>query len=58
VKIRKFVHKGLNQLYTEGNSKGEPPETAKKLRKMFAFMDSTEDPEELRSLAAWKPHTH
>ena len=28
-----------------------------KLRKMFAFLDDMEDPEELRALTAWKVHT-
>jgi proteic killer suppression protein len=28
-----------------------------KLRKMFAFLDDMKDPEELRTLAAWKVHT-
>ena len=34
-----------------------PPETADKLRKMLAYLDNMEDPEELRALAAWKVHT-
>lgn len=29
----------------------------KKLRKMFAFVDGMKDPDELRSLTAWKAHT-
>ena len=33
------------------------PDAAAKLRKMFAFLDDMEDPEELRSLPAWKAHT-
>jgi proteic killer suppression protein len=57
VKIRNFLHKGLQRLYSEGNAKGVPPDTVDKLRKMFAFLDSMEDPDELRSLTAWKPHT-
>jgi proteic killer suppression protein len=57
VKIRSFVHKGLRRLYAEGSAKGVPPDTADKLRKMLAYLDDIEDPEELRSLAAWKAHT-
>ncbi len=45
VRIRNFVHKGL------------PPETVDKLRKMLAFLDDMQDPEELRALAAWRVHT-
>jgi toxin HigB-1 len=50
VKIRSFVHKGLKRLYVDGVTKGVPPDTADKLRKMFAFLDNMNDPEELRAL--------
>jgi proteic killer suppression protein len=56
VKIRNFVHKGLKRLYTEDGAKGVPPDSADKLRKMFAFLDDMEDPEELRAFPAWKVH--
>ena len=57
MKIRNFVHKGLKRLYTEDGAKGVPPDTVDKLRKMLAFLDDMEDPEELRALTAWKAHT-
>lgn len=57
MKIRSFVHKGLKRLYAEDSAKGVPPDTVDKLRKMFAYLDDMEDPEELRALAAWKAHT-
>jgi proteic killer suppression protein len=57
VKIRNFTHKGLKRLYSEGSAKGVPPDTVDKLRKMLAYLDNMEDPEELRALASWKPHT-
>lgn len=57
MKIRSFAHKGLKRLYEDGSTKGVPPDTADKLRKMFAFLDTMQDPEELRVLTAWKPHT-
>lgn len=57
MKIRGFVHKGLKRLYEEDNAKGVPPDSADKLRKMFAFLDEMEDPEELRALPSWKVHT-
>ena len=56
VRIRSFVHKGLKKLYAEDATKGVPPETVDKLRKMFAFLDDMEDPEELRTLPSWKAH--
>jgi len=57
VKIGNFAHKGLKRLYTEDSAKGVPPDTRDKLRKMFAYLDNMEDPEELRALTAWKVHT-
>ena len=57
MKIRSFAHKGLKKLYEEDNAKGVAPETVDKLRKMFAFLDEIDDPEELRALPSWKVHT-
>jgi len=56
VKIRTFAHKGLKRLYAEDSRKGIPPDAADKLRKMLAFLDDMQDPEELHSLPAWKAH--
>jgi toxin HigB-1 len=56
VRIRNFTHKGLKRLYAEDIAKGVPPNTADKLRKMFAFLDDMQDAEELQSLPAWKAH--
>ena len=57
MKIRSFAHKGLKKLYAEDSAKGVPPDSADKLRKMLAFLDDMQEPEELRALAAWKAHT-
>ena len=57
VRIRNFVHKGLKRLYADDATKGVPPDTVDKLRKMFAFLDEMEDLEELRMLPSWKAHT-
>jgi toxin HigB-1 len=57
VRIRSFNHKGLKRLYEEGSSKGVPPDTVEKLRKILAYLDNVEDQDELRVLTAWKPHT-
>ena len=37
--------------------KGVPPDTVDKLRKMLAYLEAIESPEELRALTVWKPHT-
>jgi proteic killer suppression protein len=46
----------LKRLYAEDSVKGVSPDTADKLRKMLAFLDDMQDPEELHSLPAWKAH--
>jgi len=57
VKIRSFAHKGMKRLYADESVKGVPSHSVDKLRKMLAFLDDMEEPEELRSLPAWKAHT-
>lgn len=57
MKIRNFSHKGLKRLFAEDSTKGVPPDTVHKLRKMLAFLDSMEKPDELYALTAWKTHT-
>lgn len=57
MKIADFAHKGLRQLYEEGITKGVPPDTVDKLRKMLAYLDEMKDPDELRALPAWRAHT-
>jgi proteic killer suppression protein len=57
MRIRSFAHKGLKRLYTEDSTKGVPPDTVDKLRKILAYLDNMEDPDELRALTAWKAHT-
>ena len=56
MKIRNFAHKGLKRLYSEDSAKGVPPDTVDKLRKMLAYLDDMENPEELWALASWKAH--
>lgn len=57
MKIRNFIHKGLKKLYADDTAKGVPSDTVNKLRKMLAFLDDMEDPEELRMLPSWRAHT-
>jgi proteic killer suppression protein len=56
VKLCSIVHKGLKQFYLEDITKGVPAEAVGKLRKILAYLDEIEDPEELRSLPTWKAH--
>jgi toxin HigB-1 len=57
VKIRNFIHKGLQRLYLDGSAKGVPPDTVDKLRKMFAFLEVMSSVDEVRALTSWKAHT-
>ncbi|MGB6688101.1 MAG: type II toxin-antitoxin system RelE/ParE family toxin [Terracidiphilus sp.] len=57
MKIGRIVHKGLKGLYEQDSAKGVPAGSADKLRKMLAFLESMDDPEELHALQVWKAHT-
>jgi proteic killer suppression protein len=56
VRIRNIVHKGLNLLFTEGNSRGVPPNVAEKLQQMLTFLNVLEQEHYLRTVAPWKAH--
>ena len=56
MKVRSIVHKGLRRLYAENSARGLAAGTVDKLRKMLAFLDAMEEPEELRALPMWRAH--
>lgn len=56
MKVRSIAHKALRRLYEENSSKGVSADTVDKLRKMLAFLDAMQNPEELRALSTWKAH--
>jgi toxin HigB-1 len=56
MKVRSIAHKGLRRLYEGNSSKGVSADTVDKLRKMLAFLDAMQNPEELRALPTWKAH--
>ena len=43
-------------MYEDNSSKGLSADTVDKLRKMLAFLDAMQDPEQLRALPTWKAH--
>ena len=57
MKVQNFLHKGLKKLYSDDIVKGVPPDSVDKLRKMLAYLEGMENPNELRALTAWKAHT-
>ena len=56
MKIRNIVHKGIKRLYLEDQPKGLPADTIDKLRKMLAFLQDMENPDELHAIPLWKAH--
>lgn len=56
MKIRNFTHSGLRRLYAEDSGRGLPSGTVEKLRKMLAYLENMDNPEELRALKTWKAH--
>jgi len=56
MKVRSIAHKGLRRLYDDNSSKGLSADTVDKLRKILAFLDAMQNPEELRALPTWKAH--
>ena len=56
MRIRGFSHKPLQRFYEEGQAKGLPPDTATKLRAMFAVLDRIKDAGELKVWPLWRVH--
>ena len=46
----------MRRLYEDNSSKGLSADTVDKLRKILAFLDAMQNPEELRALPTWKGH--
>ncbi len=56
MRVLSIAHKGLRRLYEDDSSKGVSADTVDKLRKMLAFFDAMQEPQELRTLPTWKAH--
>jgi len=56
MKVRNFLHKGLQRFYEGGSSKGLPVGATDKLAKMLAVLDALRGEDQLRSLQFWRPH--
>lgn len=56
MRIRSFTHTGLKRFYEDDTAKGISAESRDKVRKMLAFLDDMEDPNEMRMLPSWKAH--
>lgn len=57
MRIKSFTHRGLSRLYETDSTRGDPVQSADKLRNMLAFMEAMEQPEELVTpILRWKAH--
>ena len=54
--LRSFRHTGLRRLYLDGKPTGVPTFAVEKLRRTFAFLESMDSAEELRTLPTWNAH--
>ena len=56
MRLVRFRHKGLKQLYETGSAKGVPPAMADKLRKLLFALESAEGLDQLGRFPGWKLH--
>ena len=56
MRLGRFRHKGLKQLYESGATKGVPPAMADKLRKLLFALETAENIDELGRFPGWKLH--
>ena len=56
MQISSFSHKGLRQLYEDGNARGVPAAMADKLRKMLLAIDTAEAVEDVGLFPGWRLH--
>ena len=56
MRLGRFRHKGLKQLYESGAAKGVPPAMADKLRKLLFALETAENIDELGRFPGWKLH--
>lgn len=56
MRIAGFRHKGLAQLYGQGKSKGVPPATIDKLRKLLLSLETAESLDQLAKFPGWRLH--
>lgn len=54
--LASFRHKGLRQLYEDGNAKGVPPAIAAKLAKLLLALETAEKIEQFSKFPGWKLH--
>jgi proteic killer suppression protein len=56
MQLARFGHKGLRQLYEDGDARGLPSATADKLRKLLFALETAKTLEQLARFPGWKLH--
>lgn len=56
MRIRNIGHKGLRRLVEADDASGLQPQAVDTLRKMIAFLQDMQGPDELRLVPTWKAH--
>jgi toxin HigB-1 len=56
MELARFRHKGLKQLYEDGNPRAVPSEMAEKLGKLLFALETAETLEQLDRFPGWKLH--
>jgi toxin HigB-1 len=56
MRLARFRHKGLRQLYEDDNAKGVPAAMADKLRKFLLALETAETLEQVGRFPGWKLH--
>lgn len=56
MRLLKFRHKGLRQLYSDGDPKAIPASQADKLRKLLFTLETAQDIEQVGRFPGWRLH--
>ena len=56
MQLVRLRHKGLRQLFEDGNAKGLPSAMADKLRKLMLALETAETLEQMNRFPGWKLH--
>lgn len=56
MRIRNIRHKGLRRIVEADDASGLQPQAVEKLRRIVAFLQDMESPDELRLVPTWKAH--
>jgi len=56
MRLLKFRHKGLRQLYSDGDPKAIPASQADKLRKLLFTLETAQDTEQVGRFPGWRLH--